>query len=258
MSKTIFVLPDVQCKPGNNMDFLATIGDWIVEKKPDILVCLGDFADLPSLSSYDVGKKSFEGRRYHDDILAANAAMDLLMQPLLQYNRHASKNRKKQYHPRMVFTCGNHEQRILRAIENDPKLDGTISISNLNYTKYGWEVYPFLEVVLLEGVAFSHYFTTGVMGRPVTSARALVNKKHMSTIQGHNQKMEIYNEYRADGKMLTGLFAGCCYQHDEEYLGPQGNNYFRGIHMLYEVNDGSFQCHSITLDYLLKRSKRGV
>jgi hypothetical protein len=109
---------------------------------------------------------------------------------------------------------------------------------------------------MIEGIAFSHYFTTGVMGRAVTSARALVMKKHMSTIQGHNQKMEIYNEYRADGKMLTGLFAGCCYQHDEDYLGPQGNNYFRGIHMLYEVNDGDFQCHSISLDYLLKRDKR--
>ena len=91
------------------------------------------------------------------------------------------------------------------------------------------------------------------MGRPVTSARALVSKKHMSCVQGHNQKMEIYSEYRADGAMLTGLFAGCCYEHDEEYLGPQGNNYFRGIHMLYDVRDGNFHTHSITLDYLTKR-----
>jgi hypothetical protein len=94
------------------------------------------------------------------------------------------------------------------------------------------------------------------MGRPVTSARALVTKKHISCVQGHNQKMEIYNEYKADGKSITGLFAGCCYLHDEDYLGPQGNNYFRGIHMLYDVAEGQFFCHSITLDYLIKRSQR--
>lgn len=258
MSKTHLVLPDVQVKPNQDVTFLRTIGEYIVEKKPDVLVCIGDFADLPSLSSYDVGKKSFEGRRYRDDISAARSAMATLLAPLIAYNKCALKNKKKQYHPRMIFTLGNHENRITRAIENDPKLDGTLDIGDLHYAERGWEVYPFLDVVLVDGVAYSHYFTTGVMGRPVTSARALVTKKHISCVQGHNQKMEIYNEYRADGVAITGLFAGCCYLHDEDYLGPQGNNYFRGIHMLYDVKDGQFFCHSITLQYLLTRSKRRV
>ena len=254
--KTHMVIPDVQSKPGQNFKFLKVIGEYMVEKKPDTVICLGDFADLPSLSSYDVGKKSFEGRRYKDDVEASNYAMKTLLGPLGEYNLHASRNKKKQYHPQMILTLGNHENRITRATENDPKLDGTIDLSDLNYAKYGWSVYPFLEVVMVDGIAYSHYFTTGVMGRPVTSARALVTKKHISCIQGHNQKMEIYNEYRADGKCITGLFAGCCYLHDEDYLGPQGNNHFRGIHMLYEVDDGAFQCHSITLDYLLRRFER--
>ena len=117
-------------------------------------------------------------------------------------------------------------------------------------------MYPYQQVEIIDGIAYTHVFTTGVMGRPVTSARALVTKKHMSCVQGHNQKMEIYNEYKADGTLITGLFAGCCYMHDEDYLGPQGNNYFRGIHMLYDVKEGGFHCHSITLDYLLKRNAK--
>lgn len=253
-----FVLPDVQAKPGQDFRFLRTVGEYVVEKKPDVLICLGDFADLPSLSSYDVGKKSFEGRRYRDDVLAANLAMKTFLDPILEYNTRALKNKKKLYLPRMVLTLGNHENRITRAVENDSKLDGTLDIADLNYENSGWEVHPFLDVVMIDGIAYSHYFTTGVMGRAVTSARALVTKKHISCIQGHNQKMEIYNEYRADDKCITGLFAGCCYLHDEEYLGPQGNNYFRGVHMLYEVDDGQFQCHSITLDYLIGRAKRRV
>lgn len=255
---THLVIPDVQLKPGIDNSYLEVIGKYITEKKPDVIICLGDFADMPSLSSYDVGKKSFEGRRYRDDVHAAICGMEKLLWPLVEYNKQAKANKKKLYHPRMVLTLGNHEERINRVCNEDSKLDGTISINDLRYENFGWEVHPFLDVVLIDGVAYSHYFTTGVLGRPALSARNLVLKKHMSCVQGHNQKMEIYNEYRADGVMLTGLFAGCCYQHDEDYLGPQGNNYFRGIHMLYDVKEGQFHCHSITLDYLLARAKRRV
>jgi len=251
-----FIIPDVQIKPDQKLSFLRAIGEYIVEKQPEKIICLGDFADMPSLSSYDVGKKSFEGRRYRDDILAVRSGLQILFSPLVEYNNKAKENKKKRYHPETYIFLGNHEDRINRAVENDSKLEGTISIDDLNYGDYFDRVYPYQQVEIIDGIAYSHCFTTGVMGRPVTSARALVTKKHMSCIQGHNQKMEIFSEYRADGSMLTGLFAGCCYLHDEDYLGPQGNNYFRGIHMLYDVNDGHFHTHSITLDYLLKRSQR--
>ena len=248
------IIPDVQAKPGQDFSFLTAVGEYLVEKQPDRWICIGDFADMPSLSSYDVGKKSFEGRRYQDDIIAANNAMNALLSPLRKYNTRAFVNKKKQYHPDMFMFLGNHEHRIERVIENDPKLDGTISTDQLPYQD--WKVYPYQQVEIIDGIAYTHVFTTGVMGRPVTSARALVTKKHMSCVQGHNQKMEIYNEYKADGTLITGLFAGCCYMHDEDYLGPQGNNYFRGIHMLYDVKEGGFHCHSITLDYLLKRNAK--
>lgn len=250
------VIPDVQLKPGQDLGFLRAIGEYMIEKKPDTVILLGDFGDMPSLSSYDMGKKSFEGRRYRADIEVVHAGLDALFGPLKEYNQRARKNRKKVYDPRRLITLGNHENRIERVVEDDPKFDGTISIQDLRYEDFGLEVYPYREVVFVDGIAYTHVFTTGAMGRPVSNARLLVNKKHMSCVQGHNQKMEIYNEYRADGKSVIGLFAGCCYEHDEAYLGPQGNDYFRGIHMLYDVNDGNFHCHSITLNYLLDRAKR--
>src|SRR6187431_2812527 len=61
---THMVIPDVQSKPGVQNDHLTWIGAYAVEKKPDVIVCIGDFWDFPSLSSYDKGKLSFEGRRY--------------------------------------------------------------------------------------------------------------------------------------------------------------------------------------------------
>ena len=65
------IIPDTQVKPDVDLSYLEWIGQYIVEKKPDVLIQIGDFADMPSLSSYDIGKKSFEGRRYKDDIKAA-------------------------------------------------------------------------------------------------------------------------------------------------------------------------------------------
>ena len=67
------------------------------EKQPEKIICIGDFADMSSLSSYDRGTKSFEGRRYVKDIEAAKEAMGRFLQPIREYNASQRKNGKKQY-----------------------------------------------------------------------------------------------------------------------------------------------------------------
>ena len=248
-----FVIPDVQVKPEHDTSYLTRIGRYIVDKKPDVIICIGDFADMPSLSSYDVGTRAFEGRRYRHDIEAVHAAMDNLFSPIREYNDSAKKNHRERYRPRLVFTLGNHEHRISKATNSDPKLDGVLSIEDLKYEEYGWEVYPFLDVVVIDGIAYSHYFTTGVLGRPCSTAAAQLNKKHMSCVAGHQQGLQIATGHRADGKRLTSIIAGSCYEHDEDYMGPQGNKHWRGCIMLHEVTDGEFDLMPISLNYLQKR-----
>lgn len=55
-----FILPDVQCKPGVPLDHLTWASNYCIQKKPDVIVCLGDFADMESLSSYDIGKSNLK------------------------------------------------------------------------------------------------------------------------------------------------------------------------------------------------------
>jgi hypothetical protein len=250
MSKKILVLPDVQAKPGVDFSYLRRYGMYLVEKKPEVVVCIGDFADLPSLSSYDKGKKSFEGRRYKRDIEAAQFAMQAFLGPLEEYNAMRRKNRKGEYKPRLVLTLGNHEDRINRAINDDPKLDGMLSMKDLAYEEYGWEVYPFLQVVIIEGVAFSHFIATGVMGRPASSAAAQLRKANMSCFSGHKQGKEIAYGYRADGTTITSIICGSSYEHTEDYLGPQGNKHWRGFFMLNDVRDGAFDEMPVSLAYI--------
>jgi len=249
----ICVVPDTQVKPDVKIDHLLYAGRYIASKKPDVIVMIGDWWDMESLCSYDKGKASFEGRRYKKDIDAGNLAMDLFLQPIKAEKERLKVNKKKQWKPRMVFTIGNHEQRIERAIEDNAMLEDTIGYHDLNLDD--WEVADFLQPVIIEGVAFSHYFTTGVMGRPVTSARAMLTKKMMSCVMGHVQDRDIAYGKRADNARLTGLFAGMYTQHDEAYLGNQGNGSWKGIWLLNEVENGSFDELPVSLNYL--RGKYG-
>jgi len=249
------VIPDTQIRSQDNLDYLSHIGKYIVHKQPDVVVQIGDFADMPSLSSYDYGKKTYEGRRYALDIEAAKRGMEVLLGPLHEYNNKQRKNGKRLYKPRMVLTMGNHEDRISRAINSDPKLDGLMDLSDLGYEAAGWEVHPFLEVVVIDGVAYSHYFVTGVAGRPASTAAAQLNKKHMSCVAGHQQGRQSASAYRADGKRITAIIAGSCYEHDEDYLGPQGNNHWRGLVMLHDVVGGEFNEMYVPLEFL--RDKYG-
>ena len=247
-------MPDAQVRPGSDNKHLHNLGKYAAEKKPDTIVCLGDFADMPSLSSYDVGKKSFEGRMYINDIAAAKEAMAVFLAPIREEQAKLVANHKPRWNPRLVLTLGNHEARITRAVEEDRKLEGLVKLDDLEYEKFGWEVYPFLEPVAIDGVVFCHYFTSGVMGRPVTTASALISKKHQSCIAGHQQGRQVAYGTKADGSTITSMIIGSFYSHDEEYMGHQGNKHYRGAVMLHEVKDGSFDEMFLSIDYLEKRN----
>jgi hypothetical protein len=75
----------------------------------------------------------------------------------------------------------------------------------------------------------------------------------MSSIAGHQQGKQIAYATRADGKTITSIIAGSCYEHDEDYMGPQGNKHWRGVIMLHEVNDGAFDEMFVSLKYLNDR-----
>ena len=249
----IACIPDTQVKQGVNIEYMTWLGKYMVAKRPDVIVHLGDFADMESLSSYDKGKKSFEGRRYKKDIEVAHKAMELFLDLINKYNYIQRKYKKPQYEPRKVMLYGNHEDRIRRACEEEPMLDGTISLDDLKYESYGWETHDFLRPVKIEGVMFSHFFASGVMGRPIISARAIMTKLHMSCIAGHQQGRDIAYGKRADGVDMTCIISGSCYLHEEGYLNPQTNNHWRGMWMLHNVKEGAFDEMPVSLQYL--RSK---
>jgi len=240
------VIPDVQAKQGVPMEHLGWIGNYIVEKKPDVIIQIGDFADMPSLSSYDKGKREAENKRYMKDIDAVRRAQEILLKPIDDYNRTATEK----YKPRKVLTKGNHEYRIEREIEENPRFEGKIDEGDLGFEDYGWETYPFLEVVKIDGIEYSHYFTSGALGRPVSSAAALLRERQGSATQGHAQYTDMAIHKKTQ---RIAMFCGVCYLHDERYLGPQGNQSRRQIVVKHEVDgDGHYDPMFVSLKFLEK------
>ena len=248
LKKTILVIADTQCKSEENLDYMKAVGNYIAEKKPDVIVHIGDHYDFPSLSSYDKGKSSFDGRRLNKDIDAGNLGFEYL-------NKAMSKD--KYYNPRKVFCLGNHENRLDRYVDDNPELIGTLGVDKLPFLKYGWEVIPFLKPIEIDGIYFVHYLANPFNGKPYGgNAMNILKTVGRSFVVGHKQCLDIAIRPTIDGKQQIGIINGACYDFSEGYKGYQGNNHFRGLTVLHEVDDGFGVPMFVSLDYI--KDKYGI
>jgi hypothetical protein len=69
------VLPDTQNRPGVPDEHLEWAGNYAVEKRPDVIVHLGDLWDFPSLSRHSEGKTELDAQDVEADIEAGNTAL---------------------------------------------------------------------------------------------------------------------------------------------------------------------------------------
>lgn len=255
-----FVIPDTQIKPGVPMDHLSWVGQYLVDEfagHPNLKVIhLGDHWDFPSLSSYDKGKKSMEGRRYLEDLQAGNLGFRILNEALDNENARLSRNKKAQWNPRKIILMGNHEDRADRAASNDAQLDGLIGSDSCD--TLDWERVPFLQPIFIDGVGYSHYWPNPMTGKPLGGQMPLRLKTlgHSFTM-GHVQTLDYAMRYVRDhtGNPMSqhGLVAGACYLHKEDYKGPNDDMHWRGIVVKREVRRGMYEPQFITLNYLKKR-----
>ncbi|MBT8448266.1 MAG: metallophosphoesterase [Gammaproteobacteria bacterium] len=254
---THLVIPDAHAKPKTSMERFKWLGEFIVDLQPDKIICLGDFADMESLCSYDRGKKDYNSRNYKRDVNAAILAQEALFQPIWDYNTKRSMGRRKQYRPEYHMLYGNHEQRISRAVELDSVvLEGLIGLEDLEYERFGWTVYPFLDKVPIDGIMYSHYFVSGVMGRAIggeNPAAALINKHHMSCTAGHTHTYDVARRTRADGSAMRGLVAGCFFDHWEGYAGQANDLWYRGVFVKTNIEGGDYDLQEISLKELERR-----
>lgn len=246
------LIPDTQVRPGVDTSHIDWAARAIVEYMPDVIVHIGDNADMPSLSSH-AGQLDKEGARIQNDFDVANDAMARLFAPQEAESKRRRDKHRTRWEPERHALHGNHEYRIVRAVQENPQLEGIVSLDKLQYPA-GVVVHPFLEIVDIDGICYSHYFQNSHSGRPIGgSIDNRLNRIGRSFVQGHEQGL-IHGRRQFPGELARcGLVAGSFYLHDEGYRGAQGNGEWRGIIIFNEVKDGDYDLMTLSMDYLRRK-----
>lgn len=245
-------IPDTQHILGLPVNHLTAIGNYAAERRPDVIVFAGDVADFRSLSSYETAAK--KGRMIcsvEDDFRAWHEAIDAVMKPICN---------AKGYGPEVHVLLGNHDgfggARRGRYADTFPEFANTVSDERI--IRDDVEVHPFLQPVMIDGISYCHFFCVDSNGRVMqsrkgqASAKAQVNNVGTSSTAGHKQGLDVAVKECASGRRRAAI-CGSYYQHDEDYLTPQGNSHWRGCLYKHEVHDGDYDLMELSIHYLLSK-----
>lgn len=248
MGRTHLVIPDSHAHPDHHNNRAEWLGKLIADIKPDVLIHIGDSADMPSLSTYDKGKKSFQGRNYKRDINAHLDFHEKMFAPIKALKRKL---------PYSVFCVGNHEHRISRAIEFSPELDGAISLNDLNLNYWYDDVIDYSGgtpgVINIDGVSYAHYFVGGIAGRPLGGLHAgyaIATKKFSSATCGHSHLFDTSWHVDLKGNPIIGTVVGCYQDYDNDWAGEVAGLWNRGVVVCRNVDNGGYDLQYIRLDTL--------
>jgi len=243
---SILVIPDCHVEPGQNMRRADWLGEFIKDRKPDVIVHIGDLAEMASLSSYDTIKDS----AYLQDCAAAAEFM----------SRVVKKSGNVWKNTRTIFLEGNHEDRIRRFVGGVPELEGVMSLGDLGVYQFFKEVNEWHggpAIVEIEGILFAHFFANR-MGRAIggiNQGRSMLINNMKSSVCGHTHLLNYSTVPLPDGLHRHALVAGCFFEHHQDFAGQSNAKYWRGVAMLHDCKNGEFDLELISLHRLRKEYK---
>ncbi len=250
MSKTHLVIPDPHAHPDYGNERFDWLAKLIIDIKPDVVINLGDHFDMPSLSGYDKGTKGFEGRRFVKDVASGCEAHERMWEPV---------KRTKKRLPFRVVLEGNHEQRLKRAVDKTPELDGAISFDQFQFDRWYDVVVEYQGqtpgIISVDGINYAHYFVSGVMGRAIGGehpAYSLLTKEFTSCTCGHVHTADYSIRTTVDGRKIHGLVAGVYQDYHSGWAGEVNKLWWRGVVVKRGVCEGSYDPQFISLDQLRK------
>jgi predicted phosphodiesterase len=237
----VLVIGDAHASPSHSNRRFTWLGRMIADVKPDAVVDIGDFGSFDSLSWFDKGKTSFEGRRVCKDIDAVNDALEKLHDGMGKFKPK-----------RLIRVGGNHDdERIEKAVQSASELEGFLSVDSMDFKARGWEVHRFLKPVTVNGVRFRHYVPKLGLRKAHSGDYALyhiMKQEHSSCVVGHSHRLQ-YATVTGGGKRFMSASVGCYFEHDEPWATEDDNaSFWRGICVLRNVRGGLFDLETMTMD----------
>ena len=244
------MIPDTHAHFQHHNRRAEWLGRLINDLKPDVVIHLGDSADMPSLSGFDKGTRAAIGRTYRADI---DTHLDFNFR---LWDTVKSSKRKL---PRRIILEGNHEHRIAKAINLQPELDGAISPSDLRMYDFYDEYIEYNGrspgVITIDGISYAHFFISGVMGKAIGGTHAaysILQKGHGSSTAGDLHLLSYDVQTGIGGRRIHGLVAGCFQDYDAEWAGEANRLWWRGVVFKDNVENGTYDPRFISLASLKK------
>ena len=254
VGKTAVVFSCAHTDPDVGNERFNWLGKFLYDLKPDMVIDLGDGADMRSLNTYDTRyPQAVCSQSYEGDINAYNDAQERL--------RWAFRHHKRK-RPFWVGFEGNHENRIKKAIAHDPRLEGQkygISFAHLQ-TKHWFDEYHEYQnsapaIADYEGVSYAHYFSSGNYGSATSGLHhaytLLQNRNHSSTC-GHSHKRSIYFKDSAHPNPIIGAVVGCYKGAEEGWAGQANLEWWKGVLVKRELSNGVYEPEFVSMERLKK------
>ena len=249
--RTHLIISDQHASPEGDMRVADLVGKLIADLRPEVVVNIGDAADLESLNSFDVGKKQFSGKNYQCDLDAHLEFQDRLFNEM-------KKRKKKQ--PYRVVHEGNHENRIKKAINLQPHLEGDkygISFKDLQFKENYHDVIEYNGttpgVNTIDGVTYAHFMVSGVLGRAIGGehhAASLIQKHYSSCTVGHSHLAGFAHRSNVNGEKILGAVVGTLQYPTPQWAGEASKLWWHGLMIAHNVENGCYDPEFVSLKRL--------
>ena len=245
---TVLTIGDCHTNDTQDLSRFNLLNKFILDKRPDVIVFIGDFLTLQCLSAWDANKRALmEGKRYYKEIAAGNKALDM-----------AFKN--VEYSPEIIFIEGNHEDRLTRYLEKDPTFSGAVSVpKDLRLEERGIKFIPYREYYHVNGVGFTHIPFNKVREiGGVNISRKASQVTVSSVIFGHTHNQELAHVWKPGMPHLQDIYClGAFFEEIEKYMEGRISEYWRGLSLLNMWKEGRYDVESFSLGRLDKMYDRG-
>lgn len=225
-ARDVLVLPDLQV-PYEDKRSLSAVEGVMRDYRWDEIIQLGDFLDLDCISSYNEKRlRTIAGKTLQKDFDAGNRVLDRW--------QHLAPRSK------IVILEGNHDERMLRYIDANPQLEGTVEVpKGLRLEERGIWWVPYWSKGDVHKIGHAYF----IHGEYVNDHHA---KKHVTrfggnVFYGHAHDVQTYSlvQYK-DDSTIVGQSLGCLCRYDQSYIKGKPTNWQQAFATFHFFADGNF------------------
>ena len=203
--------------------------------KIDGVIYGGDLLDLNELSTFSEDKPEVQSKKLKESYRLGNEFLDIQQKIVRKRNKGA----------RFIYIEGNHEGRVVRYLDRNPKLRGFIELEdNLKLKERGIRYvrcYSNGEIFKKGNAVFIHGKFTNIH-----HAKKHVERYGTNIFYSHTHDCQSYSwVMRGANKTLEGASLGCLCNYDQSYLMGNPTNWMQGFGVFHFFPDDYFSRYMV-------------